>query len=371
MNTLTSLTLAALSLSTLSAQDILHYKFEAGCGDTVINFADGTTVGSGKFVCTLPNSPASAWTQGKWGGGMAGSDKSGGTGNNYLQTGWNIGTFTGSFSISMWIRNKPGNPSAIAFGYLFGAIGSSFRCFTGSSGKLFVGGWGGSPGNLVNTADLTTLLNAGWTHVALVVDDSNKVATYYINGTADAPITLTGNVSFTGTDFRVGLNNSTSTSPMDFDEFLFTRRVLTPAEVTALSTSPQAGAGPIGTGNPARLIANGRPNLGNLLFNVTIQDTQAQSYYLYIGSNRCSLLNGPALPLDLGTLIPAFTGVNAYTDIDLFAQVGNLAQGQAIISLPVLNLPSASGVTAYFQAYTVTPQATLRGANGLAISPGH
>jgi hypothetical protein len=360
-----SLTLAA------QTQDILHYKFDSGCGTDVINFADGSTVGSGKMTSTLANSPASSWTTGKWRGGMTGSKKSTPTADNYVVTGWNIGNFSGSFSISMWIRNNPGNPQAIAFGYLFGATGSSFRCFTGASGKLFVGGWGGSPGNLVNAADLTSLLNKGYVHVALVVDASKSTATYYINGAADQPISLTGSVAFSGNNFSVGRYSTSTTSPMDFDEFLFTRRVLTATDVKRLASSQQAGAGMFGTGNVASLRpGGGRPSLGNVNFQLTITDPSGIPFVLYIGSNRCKLGNTYNLPADLGTIIPGFSGVTVYTDIDLLTLPGVLINGTATMRIPVPNDPNLAGVCVYLQAYTATAQNKLRGTNAVAVTPG-
>jgi len=368
----TTLLVVLLTFSlTLEAQDILHYKFDAGCGTDVINFADGSNVGSGTMVSTLANSPASSWTTGKWRGGMAGSSKTAPTGDNYVNCGWNVGNFSGSFSISMWIRNKPGNPQSIAFGYLFGTTGSSFRCFTGASGKLFVGGWGGTPSNLVNAADLTTLLNKGYVHVVLVVDTSKSTATYYINGVADQPISLTGSVAFSGTNFSVGKYSTSTTSPMDFDEFLFTRKVLTAADVKRLGSSQQAGAGAFGTGNAGTLTpGGGRPSLGNVLFHLTIKDTSAVPFLLFIGSNRCKLSNTHNLPADLGTILPGFTGVTVYTDIDLITLSGVLTNGTATMRLPVPNDPNLAGFCVYLQAYTATVQNKLRSTNAVAITPG-
>ncbi|MHC4513977.1 MAG: LamG-like jellyroll fold domain-containing protein [Planctomycetota bacterium] len=371
MKTIVLVVPLAFSLS-LEAQDILHYKFDAGCGTEVINFADASTVGPGKMVSTLANAPASSWTTGKWRSGMAGSKKTTPTADNYVNTGWNIGNFSGSFSISMWIRNKPGNPQAISFGYLFGATGSSFRCFTGASGKLFVGSWGGTPGNLVNAADLTSLLNKGYVHVALVVDTSKSTATYYINGVADTPISLTGSVAFSGTNFSVGKYRTSTASPMDFDEFLFTRRVLTVADVKRLASSQQAGAGVFGTGNVASLRpGGGRPSLGNAKFQLTVSDSNAvPPFLLFIGSNRCKLSGTHNLPMDLGTIIPAFSGVFAYTDIDLVTLAGVLIRGTATLQVPVPNDPALSGFCVYLQAYTATAQNKLRGTNAVAITPG-
>ncbi|MCA8957214.1 MAG: LamG domain-containing protein [Planctomycetes bacterium] len=365
MNSPRLLAAAILSLSTLPAQDILHYKFEAGCGNEVVNYAVGA-FGNGTLTTTLP-STSSPWTGGRWGNAMAGTTTSGQT---YVTTGWNLGAFTGSFSVSMWIRNNTGNASTIGFGYLFGATGSNFRCFTGSSGKLFVSGWGGSQ-NLVNANDLTTLLNAGFVHVALVVDSTKATATYYINGVADTPIALTGSVSFSGTDFSIGRYSTSTPSPLDFDEFLFTRRVLTAAEVQLLAQAPQAGAGRYGTGNAGTLVpSGGRPSFGNVLFQMAISDSASQSFLLFLGSNRCTIFGNVALPIDLGKVIPQFSGVNAYTDTNLARVVGALNAGGATLGLPVPNLPALAGYHLYWQAYTITSSNTLRGTNAVALGLG-
>jgi hypothetical protein len=74
--------------------------------------------------------------------------------------------------------------------------------------------------------------------------------------------------------------------------------------------------------------------------------------------------------MDLGTIIPAFSGVFAYTDIDLVTLAGVLIRGTATLQVPVPNDPALSGFCVYLQAYTATAQNKLRGTNAVAITPG-
>src|SRR5436190_1591240 len=152
MNPLAPAVAALLSAATLLAQGVLHYKFDEHCSSEVVNFAAGSAIGNATIVTTLAGGVAAARTSGQFDGALTGTTTVP-AGTTYLNTGWAPSTLSGSFSFSMWIRNTPGNPTAIPFGYLFGATGSNFRLFTGSSGFLFLSS---VPGSATSNVNLTS-----------------------------------------------------------------------------------------------------------------------------------------------------------------------------------------------------------------------
>lgn len=360
----------ALAAASLPAQDLMYYRFDANCGSEVINYATGSTVGAGSIGSTLTGAPATSWTNGAFGTALSGVPTA--SFHNQLNTGWNPGTYTGSLSISFWIRNHPGNPNAIGFGYLFGVLGPNFRCFTGSSGKLFFAGWGGS--NLVNVTDLTPLLNAGWVHCAVTLDTTTNQGIWYINGVADPAVTLTTGVNFTGSNFAIGARDTSgsSPSPLDTDDFLFTTRVLTPAEVLALSQAAYAGGGAYGSTCGPVLDDNGqRPSVGNATFGLDVAASGTGLCSLMFGFDRCTLGGVVPLPLDLGTLSPLLAGCNAYLDPSVATLSVVLVNGQATLPFPLPPLPSLYGKTLYAQALTFdATTGGLRASNGFGIGLG-
>jgi hypothetical protein len=354
--------LAALA----SAQDILHYKFDGGCGSTVVNHALGTQVGPGTIVSALPGAPAAAWTGGQWRTALAG----GGGQANCAAAGWNVGTFTGDFSISFWIRNHPGNPGTIGFGYLFGVSGPNFRCFTGSSGRLFLSGF---PGSLTSATNLTTQLNAGWVHCAVTIDQTNGIGTWYVNGAVDVSGSV-GAVSFTGTDFAVGARDATGSNAsfLDTDEFLFTARVLSAAEVAALALDPQAGHGRYGSSCGPSLDGNGtRPFLGNAGYGLVVDGTAVGLAWIVFGTNRCALGGAVPLPVHLGAFTPLLAGCEGHVDTDLGTLLTVIGGAPVTIGFPPPAIPSLSGFYLVGQAVTYDAGTnTLRTSNGLGIGVG-
>jgi hypothetical protein len=371
-------TLAVLCLAPLArllAQDTLHYRFDEGCGSEVINLATGSAVGNASLVTTLPGGVAAARITGQFGAAMSGSVFPAGGGNTYLNTGWAPSTPTGSFSFAMWIRNRPGNPTAIAFGYLFGATGGNLRLFTGSSGKMFLSGF---PGSATSVTNLTTLLNSGWVHVACTVDATTSQASWYVNGAPDGVSTFTGVVSIPGTNFTVGARNNTggSVSPLDTDEFVLTTNVWTAAEVAAMIAAPRAGdgdylsgiAGQCGSGNVVLGSTGGAPQLGNLGYSLTVSATTPSLYVLLAGFDRCIYGGVLPLPLDATPLVPLLNGCWILADAPI--TIGGTVVGTDVLPLPIgLGVPAGANV--YTQALALD-LATLGSSmsSGFATSPG-
>ena len=336
----------------LPAQNVLHYKFDEHCGAEVVNFA-GSTTGNAAIHTVLPGGPDAARIVGRFDQALSGTAGTGTT--TYLTTGWAPATATGSFSFAMWIRNHPGNPSAIGFGYLFGAQGGNFRVFTGSSGKLFLSG---VPGSATSAANLTTLLNAGWVHAACTVDGTTNQATWYIDGVADPTVTMTQGVALAGTDFAMGARDTggSSASPLDTDEFLFAETLWTPAEVLALSQNPPAADGGFTSGVPSQCgagnvvlgSAGGKPFAGNPSYALTVATATPSLFLLLVGLDRCTFGGAVPLPLDGTPLLPLLNGCWIVTDAPVI--LNGVAAG-APVTLP-LAIPGTvpNSVAIYTQA---------------------
>ncbi len=345
--------LAAASLlfvASASAQDLLHYKFDGSCNDKVINFAAGATTGDGTITSTLTGAPATSWKAGVYGGALAGGVLSPTPAQvNYVDTGWNAGTITGSLSWACWLKMDPAAPTP-SLTYLFGD-GTNFRVFTGGGGFFLTAGWGGS--NVNTVANIQTLARAAWVHLACVLDGTNLTGTYYINGVPEAPVTLSGGVNWTATTFYVG-KNSTLSSPniFDLDEFLLTHRALSANEVMALATTPRAADAPYGLGGCGGLSlasSGGPPTVGNASYALVLDSGYVAPFTIGVGSSRC-MLGGLALPYDLGALLPGASGCSIEADQDLASASGVKPAGPLTIPLPIPNIASLAGLTIYVQA---------------------
>ncbi|HEX5051675.1 MAG TPA: LamG-like jellyroll fold domain-containing protein [Planctomycetota bacterium] len=357
MNTCSHLAVLLLSVSLLPAQDLLHYKFDEHCGDEVINFAAGSPVGNATMHSTLPGGTTAARIPGQFGDAMSATIFPLGPGTTYLNTTWPPNTVTGNLSFAMWIRNPPGNPAAIAFGYLFGASGTSanFRLFTGSSGKMFLAGL---PNSVTSAVDLTPLLNAGWVHIACTVDSAALQAIWYINGVADPAVTLTAPVAILGTDFTIGAraNTGSNPSPLDTDEFLLSQNVWTPAEVLALASAPRAGDGDYasgitaqcGAGNISLGSSGGPPAVGNLGYTLEVSATAPSLFLLLAGFDKCTFGGAIPLPLDGTPILPLLSGCWILADAPVILN-GVVAVGPTPMPLPIpATTPVATNV--YTQA---------------------
>jgi len=347
-------------------QNELHYRFDGNCGLEAIQFGTAP-IGPANIVTTAP----SPWGPGQFGSGLAASDRSA-PNETRVVTGWNPGALTSDFSFSAWIRNHPGNPIPLSFGYLWGAGGTEIRCFTGSAGNLLVSGWGGS--TLRTATDLNSALGAGWVHVALTVDQTANVATWWINGVAEPTISLTSAPTYTINEFVINAQSPTgTTSPLDIDDFVFALRVFSPGEVTALFTTSPAGAGPFGASCAnGTLSTSSAPVVGSPGFQLSLSDPNGSLGWVLLGSDRCDLGPGVlSLPLDLTTVNPLLAGCIGYVDTDIGTFVGTFTGGNADIALPIPNDPNLSGFTAYAQGFVFDRTArTLRSTNALALGIG-
>lgn len=341
MNVTPLLLPALLLAASLTAQDALHYKFDERCGAEVVNFAAGSSVGNATIVTTLAGGVGAARVPGQFDQALTATTFPGGAPTTRLATGWAPSSPTGNLSFGLWIRNQPGNPAAINFGYLFGATGGNFRLFTGSSGRMFLSG---APFSATSVLNLTPQLNAGWVHIACTIDSTALQAIWYVNGVADPAVVLTQPLALVGSNFAIGARDTggSSPSPLETDEFVLSYTTWTPAEVLALSQAPRAGDGDYtsavasqcGVGNVVLGSAGGAPAVGNLAYGLTVTTTTPSLFVLLAGFDKCAYGGVLPLPLDATPLLPLLNGCWILADAPVTLS-GVTTAGAATIGLPI------------------------------------
>jgi len=381
---------SVLASALLPAQDLIHYKFDGGCTNEVINYAQGSPLGSGTIEVGTgaPAGFASRDPNGQFGQALTGGSHTSPVYYNRVKTGWmNPAINGGDFTLAFWMKER--TPIGTSLSYMWSTAGS-FRLFTGG-----VGGVGlyqrvivSSGGNGVNATvandlylatDVQTLAAAGWVHIALVIDSTAQTAVWYINGAADTTITGVGGTMINGTgEVHLGNHSGTSGWAYDIDEFIVSQRAFLPAEIFALSQAPRAGAGAYDSeilaqcGSTTLADAMGPPSLGNLGYQLTVNSSATGLYSLLIGSNRCSFAGGVfSLPLDAATLNPLAAGCFVLSDGDFGGSGGGITGGPVTIPLPIPNDPNLMGLAAYAQVAVLdVVNLGVEASNGWALGLG-
>lgn len=379
---LVTLSLFALSLP---AQDFLYYKFDSGCGNEVINYADGAMAGQNGLLESA--SATSPWVPGVFGGAMAGWSTAT-SAYNRVRTGWDPSTanWTGDLTLACWLKQR-----GTSVNYLWGNTPGGFRCFTGGIGgrglyqrTILATGGNGINSTIANdfylpatAADFQTLAAAGWVHIAIVVDATAQTADWYVNGVSVVHLTgiVGGALINAAGEYTVGAWSS-SNSAFDIDEFILSHRAFTAAEILAMQTAPRAGNGDFtaGIGQCGSSMLNGTggaPALGNVLYGLQISTPITTSFYsLMFGFGRCTIGGTVPLPLDAGLLTPAAAGCQLL--VDPFLSMNGIATGNANVSLPIVPLPSLIGMVMYSQAALVDLTTNgVQATNGWAIAIGN
>jgi hypothetical protein len=357
---------AAFSLAAGAAaqNDVLYYKFDAGGGTKVINYAAAPALAPTEGTITATNTQSFA--AGRFGLASLKGAESAAT-HNFVDTGWN-GAFSGSFTMAWFMKQQTPLPNTLAY-YLFGG-GTTFRVFTsGAAGSgLIVGGWGSS--NLNLTTDIRTPAATRWVHVAIVVDATVMLATWYVDGAAQTPIPITQSPNVVaGANFRVGMHTRLTTGTFwDLDEVRFLNRAASTAEVLAWSMTTRAADGAYGKGCGATLAsAGGPPALGNNTYRFTLTGAPSAPFILAIGASRLAL--GPVpLPFDLGALSPGLAGCNWETSTNLIFGGALDAGGNGTFPLGIPNDPALLGAAVYNQALVLG--SPLQSSNPFAVSIG-
>lgn len=352
-----TLALVSIAAPVTRAQDVLWYSFESNTGTTVRNRAP-LGPSSATIVSTNKNG---AYFQGIHADNKQQQDYALASFDdwdtatrtaknyNYLDTGWTA-AHTGSCTIAFFVRSKiatqPGGAQ-----YLFGGD-DGFRCFTEGRAKsgLSLAGWGGF-GYLDLPMDLRILTWGKWVHVAIVLDDSARLAKFYVDGKEKASQVLFGPIAFgpRKNGLRIGAYDTLqSPSVYNVDDFRFTARALTESEIEAWRY--QSGA--FGAGCKATLdaVSGAKPILGGANYELEIRGQSKALAVLGLGLSSTKL-GAIDLPLDLGPLIDKeLDGCKWYTSSELMIPLPLDAAGYAKVPLPMPTDPNLSGLPLWFQA---------------------
>lgn len=358
-------------ISALAAQsEVLYYKFDGG-GAKALNYAaaGGPAPAEGVITNTLTTAPLDSFVAGRFGKALQGGSAVTPYQANSVATGW-APNVTGSYTWAMWMYNSRGNAGP-GLTYVAGIpVSGQFRIYGGSSILLTVGGAGGST-YYATTANIYAMATAGWVHVAFVVDTSNMTATYYVNGVAEVPLTLTALPSIVGADFNIGRQATNAPSIYDIDEFRFLTRAATAGEIAVWSTANGAGDVAFGQGCDATMVStNGPPQLGNVNYGLTATGAVPGVGFLMIGVSRTNV--GPlTLPFDLGLVIPPMTGCQweSSGEVSLLVVLGGGGVGTQ--ALPIPSNPALDGLTLYAQGLFVGGPRTMMSTNPVAIGVGN
>ncbi|PIE24611.1 MAG: hypothetical protein CSA62_01925 [Planctomycetota bacterium] len=356
----TSLFFAGLLAAGVAAQnDVIYYPFVSGKGKQVRNLANpslpGTIVGS---------TVAKPWTTGKTNSALRGASNQVPKTVNAVDTGWKP-NLKGDFTVAWFMKQE--NFPGTSLSYLFSNVGS-FRCFTNGAARkgLSIKAWGGMPSTLSTSTDIQALAAKGWVHVACVVDwTGSKAATWYINGEVDKVLPLTAGANLIGkSNLFIGRHFYASIPWVyNTDEFRFSTRAASPAEVAAWAAMTPGGAGAynvIPACGTARLAANGSPSLGNLKFQMTVTGPKGSPVLLSIGSD-------PSLKFDVGAIYPSLKGCQ-WASKPLFFLTSNTGAGTGIIPFPIPNNTAYRGVMLWNQALVLGyPSSKTQATNGLNL----
>jgi len=362
----TLLFVCPLLLASLPAQnDVLHYKFDTGSGDTVLNFADGSQ--SAPRLGRIVSNGAGSWTAGRFGRGFAGLARTL-TMHNRVETGW-AASVNGDFTCACFLRATGGGPPPADSDILGVPVTGGFRMHAGG-GPLMVEGVDATNTSYSTTANVWQLANAGWVHVAFVVDTNRSTATFYVDGARDASFAIGGGAAITGADFWIGQQLAAQRgSVYDLDEVRLLTRAATPLEVQAWSQESAATDVGFGRGCGGVMLAqNGPPRLGNGSYAVAIGSLSSGSGVLALGGSRTALGALP-LPIDLGLFLSSLAGCLWHCSSELTFPMQLDLQGGGAFGLGIPASPSLLNRSVYAQAL-FTDFAREETTNALAVSIG-
>lgn len=252
--------------------DVAQLQFNEPFGTTVGNSAVGTSIATSGLVNTAnwQGDPGRAAFRGNEpGAGMLAN--AGTTNTNLVTMGWPV-PLTGNMTIMWWQRMGATTPPSTA--YSCGSSSGSERIFTGGVAGTSLWYRGSPIGDIRANANVQA--NPGvWQHVAVVIDDDNGVAHWYIDGALDSTQTFTPHTHVVnGTTWRVGYSTSTTstfTAYYDMDDYRLFNQALTEAEVKFAREGENPSAGVYGNGCGLGRIAavggqpsatSGNPNFG-------------------------------------------------------------------------------------------------------------
>lgn len=356
------------------AQDeVLIYKFDDGGGPKVINFAPPASPAPRE--ATVRSTEIPGFAPGRFGfTAMKGSG--GGTGGHtVLDTGWN-GAFRGSFSVAFWLRQRTQHRSTLPNYFFYGSEtgNATFRGFTGGIAGNGLKVRGASPANfdLTLTHDVQSAAAARWVHLALVVDGTTRLATFYVDGTPQPAIGLPDvpDVSAGTGSFLVGGNPLLDfSSGYDLDDFRFVLRAVSLLQVRTWALRSEARDAAFGTGCGATLTSSGgAPNLGSTTYTLNITGAPSANAVLSFGLSRLAL-PPVLLPFDLGAIDPRLAGCLWHSSADAVLPARLTASGTLNLLTRLPDDVNLLDVSVYVQAMLLGGT-TLQVTNPFAISLG-
>lgn len=361
----------ALLCAAAAAQDLVYCKFDEAGGLRTVNHA---TLQLAPREAAIVSTDLAQFAPGRFGAGSL-------RGGNAAK--WTFGEFDwrpqlfGSFTVAFAWRQRTAPGANPSYFFSTGNGGQLFRMFTGgvAGTGVLCRAWGTSATthpDLALGANLQAVAAGSWVHLALVVDDPNKRASWYVNGVLVASTLLASGASIVpaAEKFRIGAGAAPPGTPAfyDLDEFRFANRAAPVAEIATWALQTAATAARFGTGCGATLDASGLPQLGNPAHALVLTGTAGGSYLLGVGSNRLAL-GSILLPLDLGLLFANLVGCEWECSGEVLVSGPLGATGVANLPLAIPNDPALEGAAVYGQALVVVGS-TVTSSNPLALGVG-
>ncbi|MCA8975075.1 MAG: hypothetical protein KDC98_10155 [Planctomycetes bacterium] len=388
-------TLALTASGSILAQDFIHYKFDSPCTTEVINYATGpqALASNGTIQSTLTGS---SYTAGVFGGALAAGSLISPTTYNKVLTGWDpsVQNVTGDLTMAWFMREaSPLGSAGTTIDYLAGAPNGGFRLFTnGVAGRglyqrvILAGGGNGINATITNdfylpatTYDVQTAAQAGWVHIAMVVDSTAQTADWYVNGTSVLQLTgVPGALISAAGPFMIGAYSTTAGgSAYEMDEFVMSLRAYSATEVLQLSLAQMAGDGDYTSGSTTQCgtlglaSTGGRPSLGNASYALEVTPTAPSLFAIQFGFTRCLYAGTFQLPFDGGLLHPLGTGCTVLADGAVTVS-GVATTGPASFPFPIPAAAGFSSVQFYTQALAVNLGTfAVSASNGFTFSLGY
>ena len=207
----------AYNASAQQVPELMYFRFnQITSGQTPNSAAPLTRLGT----ATAPVTGLTVGGVGQFGTGLQGI--AGPAASNKVDPGW-TGSYTGNWTISLWLNVPPPASTRYYFGNTSG--GGTFRCFTGGVANDGIRITGGTPSM---TLDVLSI-QPGPVVITYVYNSAAGSITAYKNGVFEVTGVAPAGFTIEGSNFNIGSQGNSLEGTMD--EFRFYNRALTPAEI--------------------------------------------------------------------------------------------------------------------------------------------